>query len=94
MITTGDRGGNASHECSECGRWAYTGGRIRHSTRCAEQAQYADPATASVEVLPPDLNSREVARLGKAGHGLTTDQLVDAVARRQISISDAMNRDD
>ena len=80
-----------AHRCPDCGRWAYDGERIRHSSRCdIPEAQAKLEPEASVSV--PSV--RESAKRGDSrAHGFSTDDLVLAVRNGEISESDAMNQD-
>lgn len=50
-LVTGDRGGNETWECPDCGMWEYKSSSkaIRHSKRCDCNAQPVSPAAPAEE---------------------------------------------
>lgn len=81
--------------CSDCGRWAYAGDSIKHSSRCDTdtlQAEWVKPQAAPTPTVAPLAEIRRYARQGEVGR-FTEDEIELAHALGHISTSAAMNRD-
>jgi hypothetical protein len=81
--------------CTDCGRWAYAGDSIRHSTRCDTptlQAEWVRPQAAPKTHSADLADIRRYAQQGEVGR-FTEDEIELAHALGHISTSDAMNRD-
>lgn len=82
--------------CDDCHAWCWEGQRIRHSKRCdTPNAQWIEPAEATVPpaAKPADVHKPRAFSQDSPASGLTTDEINDALYRREISWSDAMNTD-
>lgn len=87
VIVLGNRGGNTTHECTDCGRWAYEGSAIVHSSRC----DHREAQAVGVKVTRSRLY--KATKEGYARAIYSDDEIVDAVRTGEISVSDAMNQD-
>lgn len=84
--------------CSDCGRWAYAGDSIKHSSRCDTgtlQASWQRPEPTKTVAVTTRAPLADIQRYAKEGDlGRFTDDEVDlAHALGHISTSDVMNSD-
>jgi hypothetical protein len=93
--TTSYDNGNSLNRltCDDCRAWCWEGQQIRHSKRCdTPNAQWAEPAVAhqasATTAHKPGAFSQD-----SPASGLTKDEINEALYRREISQSDAMNTD-
>lgn len=88
---------NGNPRCVACGRWCrQSEWKIRHAGDCSTpslQPVDATPVAAPATSPSRDRFLRAHAKAGDVAFVASEDELVDAVKRGAVSVSDAMNQD-